>query len=176
MPRSISILSSLRNEWRKRTAVTSREGGTTERGEKYRLFFQTLMDALREEHQFTRARKAQPQSWYSFSSGTRWFTYGASFAANGRARVELYIDSTDRERNKQAFDRLKEQREEFESELETTLEWERLENRRASRISVLRPGSIDDNQETLEEISRWMIDRLLAFRRVFGPRLPELVE
>ena len=164
------------NEWRKRAAVTSREGGTSERGEKYRLFFQALMDALREEHQFTRARKAQPQSWYSFSSGTRWFTYGASFAANGRARVELYIDSTDRERNKQAFDRLKEQKEGLESELKTTLEWRRLENRRASGISVLRPGSIDDNQETLEEISRWMIDRLLAFRRVFGPRLPELVE
>ena len=164
------------NEWRKRAAVTSREGGTSERGEKYRLFFQALMDALREEHQFTRARKAQPQSWYSFSSGTRWFTYGASFAANGRARVELYIDSTDRERNKQAFDRLKEQKEGLESELKTTLEWKRLENRRASGISVLRPGSIDDNQETLEEISRWMIDRLLAFRRVFGPRLPELVE
>ena len=90
--------------------------------------------------------------------------------------MELYIDSTDRERNKQAFDRLKEQKEGLESELKTTLEWKRLENRRASGISVLRPGSIDDNQETLEEISRWMIDRLLAFRRVFGPRLPELVE
>ena len=164
------------NEWRKQAAVTSREGGTSERGEKYRLFFQELMDALREGHQFTRARKAQPQSWYSFSSGTRWFTYGANFTAHGRARVELYIDSTDRERNKGAFDRLEQQKEVFESELKTGLEWERLENRRASRISILRPGSIDDNQETLEEIRQWMVDRLLAFRRVFGPRLPELVE
>ena len=164
------------NEWRKQAAGKSREGGPSERGERYRLFFQELMDALREGHEFTRARKAQPQSWYSFSSGTRWFTYGASFAAHGRARVELYIDSTDRERNKQAFDRLEQQKEVFESDLDTTLEWERLENRRASRISILRPGSIDDNQETQEEIRQWMIDRLLAFRRVFGPRLPELVE
>ena len=99
------------------------------------------MDALREEHQFTRARKAQPQSWYSFSSGTRWFTYGASFAAHGRARVELYIDSTDGERNKRAFDRLEQQKDVFESELAVTLEWERLDNRRASRISVLRSSS-----------------------------------
>lgn len=163
------------NEWSKGTGVTP-PGGTSERGERYRLFFQPLMDALREEHQFTRARKAQPQSWYSFSSGTRWFTYGATFTAHGRARVELYIDSTEGERNKRAFDRLEQQKERFESELEATLEWERLENRRASRISVLRSGSIDDNQERLEEIRQWMIDRLLAFRRVFGPRLPELVE
>ena len=61
----------------------------------------------------------------------------------------------------------------MESELEP-LEWERLENRRASRISILRPGSIDDNQETLEEVSHWMIDRLLAFKRVFGPKLAKL--
>ena len=160
------------NEWSKR-AVGKRVGVATERGEKYRLFFQPLMDTLREKHEFTRARKAQPQSWYSFSSGTSWFTYGANFTANGRARVELYIDSTDRERNKLAFDKLEQQKTVLESELKP-LEWERLENRRASRISTLRPGSIDDNQETLEEVNQWMIDRLLAFKRVFGPRLAEL--
>lgn len=160
------------NEWSRRTDG-KRVGGTSERGEKYRLFFQALMDTLREEYEFTRARKAQPQNWYSFSSGTRWFTYGANFAANGRARVELYIDSTDREWNKAAFDELEQQKAVLESELEP-LEWERLENRRASRISILRPGSIDDNQETLEEVSHWMIDRLLAFKRVFGPKLAKL--
>ena len=87
--------------------------------------------------------------------------------------MELYIDSTDRDRNKRAFDKLEQQKAVLESELEP-LEWERLENRRASRISVLRPGSIDDDQEALEGVSRWMIDRLLAFKRVFGPRLAEL--
>ena len=164
------------NEWRKRTGNPPPVGGTSERGEKYRLFFQSLMDTLREEHDFTRARKAQPQGWYSFSSGTRWFTYGANFGAHGRVWVELYIDSGERERNKRAFDRLEQQKELLESELEATLEWERLENRRASRISIRRPGSIDDSQETLEEIRRWIVDRLLAFKQVFGPRLPELVE
>ncbi len=164
------------NEWRKRTAITSRERGPSERNEKYRLFFQALMDALREDHQFTKARKAQPQGWYSFSSGISWLTYGANFAARGRVWVELYIDSTDRERNKRAFDRLEQEKELFESELGAPLEWQRLESRRASRISIRRPGSIDDNQETLEEIRQWIIDRLLAFKRVFGPRLPELVE
>ena len=126
-----------------------------------------------EKHAFTRARKAQPQSWYSFSSGAGWFAYGANFTANGRARVDLYIDTTDRERNKLAFDKLEQQKAVSESELEL-LEWERLDNRRASRISLLRPGSIDDNEETLEKVSQWMIDRLLAFKRVFGPRLAEL--
>lgn len=61
----------------------------------------------------------------------------------------------------------------LESEL-GALTWDRSDNRRATRISILRPGSIDDDQETLEEVRRWMLDSLLAFKRVFGPRLAAL--
>ena len=175
--RLVDILSSVNpdlvvtpNEWSK-PIVGKR--GTSERKEKYRRFFQALIDTLREEHDFTGARKAQRQNWYSFSSGTSWITYGANFTAAGRARVDLYIDSPDLERTKLAFKKLEQQRAVLESEL-GALTWDRSENRRAIRISTLRPGSIDDNQETLEEVTQWMIDSLLAFKRVFGPRLATL--
>ena len=60
------------NEWRKRTATaTGATAGVSPRRERYRQFFQRLMDTLREEHRFTNARSAQPQSWYHFSAGTR---------------------------------------------------------------------------------------------------------
>ena len=62
----------------------------------------------------------------------------------------------------------------MESELKASLEWERLEDRRASRISIRRLGSIDDDRETLKALEGWMVDKLLDFRRVFGPRLAEL--
>lgn len=165
------------NDWRKQTVNTGRaRGSVSERMEKYREFFQGLIDTLRQEHRFTNARKAQPQNWYSFSSGRSEFTYGVNFNSDGRARVELYIDSRNQERNKEIFDRFEEQKVSFEAELEETLEWERLESRRASRISVLRLGSIDDSPETLDGIQNWMIVKLLNFKRVFGPRLAELVE
>ncbi len=163
------------NEWRKRTARDSGPRVASEKGEKYRLFFQPLIDTLRESHQFTKARKAQPQNWYTFSSGTTGFGYIANFAHHGRVRVEFYIDLSDKERNKRTFDRLEAQKEAIESELEA-LAWERLDERRASRISISRPGSIDDGHETLNEIRRWLIDQLLAFKRVFGSRFAELVE
>ena len=147
--------------------------GPTERKEKYRVFFQALIDTLREEHAFTWARKAQPQNWYSFSSGTSWIRYGVNFTADGRARVGLSIDSPDRERTKLAFEKLEQQKAVLESEL-GALTWDRSDNRRATRISTLRPGSIDDDQETLKEVRRWMLDSLLAFKRVFGPRLAAL--
>ena len=163
------------NEWRKQTVNSPRAGGpVSEKGEKYREFFQGLIDTLRERHQFTNAKKGQPLNWYSFSAGRTGFSYGVSFNRDGRARVELYIDTGERERNKQAYDWLEDQKASVESELKVSLEWERLDSRRASSISVRRLGTIDDDPETLKALNDWMIEGLLDFRRVFGPRLAEL--
>ena len=163
------------NEWRKQTVNSPRAGGpVSEKGGKYREFFQGLIDTLRERHQFTNAKKGQPLNWYSFSAGRTGFSYGVSFNRDGRARVELYIDTGERERNKQAYDWLEDQKASVESELKVSLEWERLDSRRASSISVRRLGTIDDDPETLKALNDWMIEGLLDFRRVFGPRLAEL--
>ena len=165
------------NEWRKQTVNSPRAGGPvseSEKGEKYREFFQGLIDSLREQHQFTNAKKGQPLNWYSFSAGRTGFSYGVNFNADGHARVELYIDPGEQPENKHIFDRFEDQKEPVESNLNATLEWERLDNRRASRISIRRLGSIDDDPGALNELQDWMIEKLLDFRRVFGPRLAEL--
>ena len=162
------------NEWRQEIVSSIRVGNASDKKQRYKAFFQKLIDSLRERG-FTNARKAQLQSWYYFSAGHgQRIQYSATFAQGKRARIEVYIDKTDKDWNKTLFDQLMEQKDSIESELSETLKWEPLDNRRASRISVLRDGSIDDDQETLEEIENWMIDKLLDFKRVFGPRLNEL--
>lgn len=166
------------NDWSKETKSQTTQ--RSERGERYREFFQPLMDKLREDPRFTRARnarKAPPQSWCSFSTGHgRGLIYSASFYRGGKARVEVYFDGGDKEWNKQLFDKLEKSKEENQSEIGGEFEWERLDEKIASRISVVRQGSIDDDEETLEEIRKWMFDRLIDFERVFGPKLAELVE
>ncbi len=162
------------NEWGKKPDTTP-PSPVSERNERYRDFFQGLIDTLREEHHFTNARKAQPSNWYSFSAGHGKVKYGAVFAMGGKARIELYIDSVEsRDWNKTLFDQLLERRTDIESELGEALEWERLDDRRASRIAVVCPGSIDDDQDTLKVIQDWMVERLLKFKEVFTPRLDEL--
>lgn len=164
------------NEWRKETIGTSQRAGasTSEKGERYRSFFQVLIDHLREEKKFTAARKGQTRSYYDFPSGHSGIRYSAHFKQHGRVGIALYIDRGDREVNKKIFDQLEAQGDSVESELQETLEWSRLEDRRASRIDAVRDGSIDDDDETLEEVRDWMVERLLAFKEVFGPRLAAL--
>ena len=165
------------NDWQKQSFSSVRQGGgagnTSERGERYRQFFQNLIDILREQ-QFTNARMGVAQSWYSFSSGLSGISYGASFNRGRMATVEISIDRDDREWNKDLSDRLLERKGALEIALNETLEWDLLETRRACRIAVRRPGSIDDDPDTLESIQQWMVDHLLNFKRVFGPHLAEL--
>ena len=162
------------NEWRREAIRSVRAGKASDRNRRYGRFFQNLIDSLRERG-FTNARKGLPQSWYLFSVGhAQRVQFGAAFTQGKKARVEVYIDNTDKDWNKMLFDQLMEQKESIESELSESLEWERLNHRRASRIAILRQGSIDDDQKTLNEIASWMIDKLLAFKRVFGPKLDDL--
>ncbi len=161
------------NEWQKTKRQQSDKTLST-RAEAYRDYFQLLIDELREKHRFTGARKGQPQSWYSFASGFSGITYGASFAMGNRARVELYIDSADTEKNKDLFDRLAQEKEKIEEKFGKPFEWERLDEKRASRIAVYRPGSIGDDEEILKEIRDWTIEHLLKLKKVFPTHLKKL--
>lgn len=162
------------NEWRKEKVGSGPTTAPSERGQAYRAFYQELIDELREKHQFTRARAGQPQSWYTFSTGVSRVYYGVSFGMGDKVRTELYLDLPSAEANKQLFNALAQSREQIEQALGEPLEWERLDDRRASRIATYRPGSIEDPAPVLEEIKAWSIDRLLRFKQVFGPRLAQL--
>lgn len=163
------------NEWQRATREAT-ESKPTPREEAYRRYFQVLIDELREQHHFTRARAAQLQSWYSFASGVSGIAYGTSFAQGGRARCDVYIDYGDAETTKALFDDLFAQKATIESEFGEPLEWERLDDRRASKIAVYRAGTIDRPESELVEIRAWAIDRLLRLKRVFAPRIPEVLE
>ena len=156
------------NEWQKSKKQSTTT--TSEKSELYRQYFQGVLDELRETHHFTSARKAQPQNWYTFASGNKQFAYSHSFAAGNRVRTEIYIDSGDADENKDFFDRLYDDREAIETEFGAALEWERLDNKRASRVAVYRPGSIEDSSEDLQEIHEWGIENLLRFKKVFGKK------
>ena len=157
------------NEWQKSKKKQSNTA-SSEKSEKYREYFQDLLDELRNTHRFTSAKKGQPQNWYTFSSGNKKFVYGHSFAQGSRVRTEIYIDAGDLDENKKFFDKLYEEKEKIETDYGQELEWERLDVKRACRVAVYRPGSIEDSSDEIQKIKEWGIQNLLTMKNVFGKR------
>lgn len=150
-------------------AVTRRSS----RGEDYRKYIQALINELREEYHFTNARTAHAKGGYGFASGISGVLYAFDFSKHNRVRVSVYLDVGDAVINKAIFDELMVQRDSIEQEFGESLQWERLDGSRASRIGTYRNGSIDDSEETLDEVRSWAIERLLKFKQVFGRWLLE---
>ncbi len=156
------------NEWQKSKKQKSSQSPSS-KGEKYRAYFQSLIDELREKHHFTGAKAGQPQSWYSFSAGIKGITFGANFAMGGKARTELYIDQGDYEQNKKIFDYLKVKSREIENEYGSELNWERLDDKRACRIALYCDAVVDSADDELEQLRQWHIDNLLKIKKIFFP-------
>jgi hypothetical protein len=88
------------------------------------------------------------------------------FTWNARVRAELYIDFQNREKNKTAFDALLTQKGRIENEFGEPLEWERQDDKRASRVAVYRDGAIEDSEQRLTEIRTWCLEHLLKLKSV----------
>lgn len=173
LPAVVFKLAAAPNTWAK-TIATSSDKSISDKNAAYRKFYQGLLDDLREKHKFTNAKVAQPQSWYAFSSGVPGISYSTAFAAGNRLKTEIYIDVRNATKNKMIFDKLRENSEYLQAAVGEPLVWDRLDDRQASRISVVRENtSIGDAAVNDYEIREWLIQRLLKFKMVFGPHLEE---
>jgi hypothetical protein len=163
------------NEWEKSLGKIGTTT-TSDTEELYREFFQRLIDDLREKYHFTNARVGQPQSWYSFTSGTRGCTYGCSFARGSKVRAEVYIDTQKQEVNKEILRAFEFCKSDIENQFGEELTFEELPSKRASKIAVYRDGDIFADSQSLDEINSWCIEKLLKFKKVFGDKLKTEVE
>jgi hypothetical protein len=155
----------------------SNSSEATETQEKYRSYFQSLLDELRNVHKFTNAKAAQPQNWYTFTSdNSKVYKYSTSFAQGRRVRAEVYIDTGDKLRNEAIFDELYAKRQEIEAAYGATLEWEKLEAKRACRIAIYIDGDIDVDSEKLAEIKKWAVANLLKMKQVLPPYLESAIK
>lgn len=162
------------NEWQKNKKRQTQRTSVSTKGEKYQNYFQNLIDDLRDIHRFTSAKAGQPQNWYSFSSGVSGMTYGANFSQGGKARAELYIDLGDHEKNKYVFDQLFNIKGEIEDSLGQEISWERLDNKRASRLALYIDGSIEESDSELEKVKNWHIEQLLKLKAALGKKIGQL--
>ncbi len=163
------------NEWQK-SKKQETSTNLSPKQEKYKNYFQGLIDELREKHKFTGAKAGQPQNWYTFASGIGGIGYGAQFAKGGKvlAYVNIYdnvsVDKLD------LFDILQKRNEDIESNFNTPIEWNRAAEQKASWLAVYREGDIEAPDSELEEIRKWHIENLLKLKEVFQPEIEKALE
>lgn len=119
-------------------------------------------------------RSPTHENWLEISLGRSGIHYSYIILYNG-AGVELYIDVGDKEANKAIFDQLLADKDAIEADFGGTLEWKRLDDKRASRVIYELNG-----MGGLLEVDRWddlqdrMIDVMIRFDKAFRQRVLQI--
>jgi len=139
------------------------------------VMFSSLVSELKDKRpEATTASKPSRQNWFSFSARSRGMNFAWVFNIRGELSVELYIDRGKKEVNKAIFDKLHKQKEEIEQKIGEKLRWERLNDKRASRISIGIPINIDQPLSRVEEEKKWALDTMVKFLDTFKPLIRDI--
>ena len=145
------------------------------RGRAYRDFWTKFLDHVRDKYPgLTRAKVPNSANWFSTGIGFGNFSVGSTFTGDGLFRVELYIDSGNREQKGRLFVLLKESEHLVNEKLAATLIWDELADRRAYRVYLPREGRIDDAGDKLDEYIAWGASQMAQFKEAFKPLLAQL--
>jgi hypothetical protein len=109
--------------------------------------------------------------WVGASSGISGLSYVYVIMQN-EARTELYLDRGDKQTNKQIFDALLAKKPEIESAFGDSLFWERLDDKRACRIShTTASGGYRDDEQLWPKIQDDMIHWMIKLEASLRPHL-----
>lgn len=112
-------------------------------------------------------RKATTDHWYDVALGTSEAHISITLVNKMKSiGIEVYIND-----NKELFDKLYSEAEAIQDELNFTMEWQRLDNKKASRIIYYISGLDFNNHENYDELINKVIDKVIAIRDSFRSRL-----
>ena len=110
--------------------------------------------------------------WLSCATGVSGCAYNLIFLKN-EARVELTLQRSATEENKWMFDRLEEEKQEVEGRFGDELRWQRLDERKSSRVSY--SHSFDGyDAENWPEMVPWLCRHIVKLEEAFSEPLGRL--
>ena len=152
------------NDFVKRSKTKDPGSGELNKSQAARLYFwEEFNKVLVQRGKPFNPRKATTDHWYDVAIGSS----EAHIAINlvnkeGNIVVELYISD-----NKALFDKLQEQQETIEEQLGFELVWDRLDNKKASRIKYQIEGLDFEKQNNYGKLINETIDTAIKMRDVF---------
>lgn len=112
-------------------------------------------------------RKATTDHWYNVAIGTSEAHLSITLVNKTNSiGIEVYISD-----NKELFDKLYSESESIQNELGFNMDWQRLDNKKASRIIYYIDGLDFNNHDNYDELINKVIDRIIAIRNAFKNHL-----
>lgn len=134
-----------------------------------KIFWEQLNETLIAKGKPFNVRKATTDHWYDVSLGTSVCHIAITLVnMKNTVGVEVYINN-----DKTMFDRLYAHRDEIEAELGFTFEWDRLENKKASRIKHYFPGLDFADHSNYPQLIEEAIDKSIKMKKVFPKYMNE---
>lgn len=132
-------------------------------------FWQKLLIASNKNLDLFNNISPSKEGWIASGSGIGGITYNFAIAHN-YCRVELYI-SKSKEDNKFFFDELYKQKDKIEEKFGNKLEWERLDEKKASRIKFEMLNVNVFNKEDWEKMIDFLINSMIKLEKAFSDAL-----
>jgi Domain of unknown function (DUF4268) len=150
--------------------MASEQAGGLQPVELRHRFFESMFDSVAIRRPGFRIPKFGYENWVGFAAGPFGF-YDVAFTANGAVRAGVYLDMQERTATKRLFDDLFAERLAVETAVGRVLSWERLDDRRASRIvDYRRVRDLDDPRERLA-LADWAAETVVKLMEALDDRL-----
>ncbi|MFD2466282.1 DUF4268 domain-containing protein [Amycolatopsis silviterrae] len=163
------------NDWAKAAKETSK-AAVSPKNQQRMAFFEDVFDLMATAYPTIRTPKTQVTSWCSFAAGPFGY-YCLSFSKQGY-RVEIYLDTGDKDSTKWIYDQLAADGENLQQTLGFKLSWDRLNNNRGSRIATYLEGfDLEDaDGSARQKAVAWSVERAVALHRQLDGRLRSLAK
>lgn len=148
------------------SVVTSRP----DRYEARLAFWKSLLVVAKERSDLHRNISPGKYHWIGARRYGQWWNYAVLV---DEVRAELYIDGPEVDKNKELFDLLCGKKETIEAEFGAPLYWQRLDDRRACRISISVNGGWVDDQSWSSAIAQ-VVDAMERLYRSLSPHVREI--
>ncbi len=157
----------------KESEEKSVQGTQKRRQEMRRAFWTRTLEELRSRN-IARYANISPSKdhWLSSATGVSGCGFNLIFLKS-EARVELYLARAEADENKWIYDRLERKRQEIEERFGAQLQWQRLDDKKSSRISHSQPfdGFDDENWPAMIE---WLCQHIVKLEEAFSEPLARL--
>jgi Domain of unknown function (DUF4268) len=150
--------------------MASEQAGGLQPVELRRRFFESMFDFVAIRRPGFRIPKFGYENWVGFAAGPFGF-YDVAFTANGAVRAGVYLDMQERTATKRLFDDLFAERLAIETAVGRILSWERLDDRRASRIVDYREVRDLDSPSDRQALADWAAETVVKLMEALDDRL-----